>query len=59
MSVKRVTISIDSELIKQIKDRQAQLIKSTDKTVSFSSVLADLVKKSLEEKQETYPRFCT
>lgn len=59
MSIKRITISIDEELMRQVKDLQAHLIKTTDKSVSFSSVLSDLVKESLKEKPETYPRFYT
>jgi len=59
VGIKRITISIDEELMRQVKDMQAHLIKTTDKSVSFSSVLSDLVKKSLNEKPETYPRFYT
>jgi hypothetical protein len=55
MPIKRVTISIDEDLIRQVKVVQAQLITSTEKSISFSSVLAELIKESLKERQ----RACT
>lgn len=57
MAIKRVTISIDEDLIKQVKVLQAQLITSTERSISFSSVLANLIKESLKERQRAYARY--
>jgi hypothetical protein len=57
MAVKRITISIDESIIKEIKNVQAQRIMSTEKSISFSSVLADLVKESLKERHREYTKF--
>jgi len=35
---KRITLMIDSELVTKIRNKQAELIKKTSKSVSFSSV---------------------
>jgi metal-responsive CopG/Arc/MetJ family transcriptional regulator len=57
MAIKRITISIDDELLKRIKVVQAQLITTTEKSISFSSVVTQLIKESLEERQKAYTRF--
>jgi metal-responsive CopG/Arc/MetJ family transcriptional regulator len=49
MSIRRVTISIDENLIKEIKTIQASMIANTERSVSFSAVLSQLVKQSLKE----------
>lgn len=44
---KRVTIILDDELVKKIRMKQANLIKQSAKSVSFSSVLNDILRKEL------------
>ena len=44
---KRVTIMLDDELVKKIRTKQAQLIKKSEKSVSFSSVLNDTLRNAL------------
>ena len=44
---RRVTIMISNDLDKKIRLRQAKLIQTDQQTHSYSSVLSDLVRKSL------------
>ena len=44
---KRVTILLDDELVKKLRIKQAQLIKKSPKTVSFSRVLNDVLRSTL------------
>ncbi len=44
---KRVTIMLDDDIIKKIREKQAKLIKKSEKSVSFSSVLNEVLRKSL------------
>lgn len=41
---KRVTIMIDDDLDKKVRDKQAQLIKKESRSVSFSSVINDVLR---------------
>jgi len=45
---KRITIVLDDELIKKLHDIQAKLIKESSNAVSFSRILNDTLRKSLE-----------
>jgi len=38
---------LDDELVKKIRTKQAQLIKKSEKSVSFSSVLNDTLRNAL------------
>jgi len=43
----RITIVIDNELMKKLRKKQAAMIQKTSKSVSFSSVITEYLKKSL------------
>lgn len=43
----RVTIMIDTDLDKKLRMKQAKMIQSTTKSVSFSHVLNDVLRKAL------------
>ena len=43
-----ITIVLDDDLVKKLKDIQANLIKESQKSVSFSSVVNDVVRKRLK-----------
>lgn len=45
---RRVTIMIDDDLDKKIRTRQAKLIIAEQSSCSFSSVINDLIRKSLK-----------
>ncbi len=45
--INRITIAIDTEIEKELRTMQAELIKKTNKSVSFSKVLNDILKKGL------------
>ena len=45
---KRVTIVLDDDLIKKLREKQAKLIKESTSSVSFSRVLNETVRKSLK-----------
>ncbi len=47
---KRVTIMIDDDLDKKVRLLQAKLITQSSKSVSFSKVLNDVVRKGLPKK---------
>jgi len=47
-SAKRQTIMLDYELVKKLHEIQAKLIKESSMGVSFSRVLNDTLRKSLE-----------
>ena len=44
---KRVTIMLDDDLDKKLRLLQAKLIQSTNKSVSFSEVINDLLRKKV------------
>jgi len=45
---KRITIMLDNDLAKKLRDRQSKLIKESTKSVSFSRVINDIVRKGLK-----------
>ncbi|KFM18821.1 hypothetical protein AAA799P11_00942 [Marine Group I thaumarchaeote SCGC AAA799-P11] len=45
---KRVTIMLDDNLVKKLREKQAKLIKETAKPVSFSLVVNETLRKSLK-----------
>ena len=45
---KRIAMMVDDDLLKKLHDIQAKLIKENQKPVSFSSVLNDILRKSLK-----------
>jgi hypothetical protein len=47
-TTRKCTITLDDDLIKKLHEIQAKLIKESQKAVSFSSVLNDTLRKSLE-----------
>ncbi len=47
---KRITIILDNELLKKLHEIQAKLIKQSSKSVSFSRVLNDVLRKGLKPK---------
>ena len=46
---KRVTITLDDDLVKKLRKKQSQLIKKTSGAVSFSRVLNDFVREGLKK----------
>ena len=44
---KRVTIMIDDDLDKKIRQKQAKLIQKTNQSVSFSNVINETIRKCL------------
>jgi len=45
---KRITIVLDDDLVKKLRERQSNLIKKSAKSVSFSRVLNESVRKGLK-----------
>jgi len=45
---KRVTIVLDDDLVKKLREIQSKLIKESASSVSFSRVLNDVVRKGLK-----------
>jgi len=45
---KRVTIMIDSDLDKKLRFRQAKLISQEQKSISYSRVLNEVIRKALK-----------
>ncbi len=50
--INRITIAIDTEIEKELRTMQAELIKKTNKSVSISKVLNDILKKGLNNGHE-------
>jgi predicted transcriptional regulator len=46
---KRITIMLDDDLVKKLYEMQAKQIKESTKSVSFSSVLNEIVRKGLKK----------
>ena len=46
--VKRITIVLDDDLAKKLHEKQSKLIKESLKSVSFSSVVNQLLRKSFK-----------
>ena len=44
---KRVTVVMDDENFKKLRNLQAKMIKESDKSVSFSRVINDIIRKGL------------
>jgi len=44
---KRITILLDDDLIKKLREKQAKQIKESPESVSFSSVINQIIRKSL------------
>ena len=44
----RITVVLDDDLLKKLREKQAKLIKESVKSVSFSSVLNDTLRKSIK-----------
>ena len=51
MARKRITVVLDDELIKKLHEKQAALIKKSVKSVSFSRVLNDTLRKGIKQYQ--------
>jgi len=45
---KKITMILDDDLLKRLHDIQAKMIKENQKSVSFSNVLNDILRKSLK-----------
>ncbi|MFB5621207.1 MAG: hypothetical protein ACE5RC_08775 [Nitrosopumilus sp.] len=45
---KRITVMIDNDLIKKLHELQAKMIKETTKSVSFSSVVNQALRKHVK-----------
>jgi hypothetical protein len=45
---KRITIVLDDDLVKKLREKQAKLIKETTKSVSFSSVINETLRKGIK-----------
>ena len=50
MSSQRITIMIDRDVAKKLRARQADLLKKSNKSVSFSQVLNDCLKTCMAKK---------
>ena len=46
---KRITVVIDDELVKKLRAKQANMIKHSSQSVSFSSMINQELKKSLKK----------
>ena len=44
----RITIVLDEDLVKKLREKQAKLIKESIKSVSFSSVINQILHKSIK-----------
>jgi hypothetical protein len=44
----RITVVLDDDLLKKLREKQAKLIKESVKSVSFSRVLNDTLRKSIK-----------
>jgi len=45
---KRVTIVLDDDLVKKLREKHAKLIRESVKSVSFSSVINQILRKSIK-----------
>ena len=45
---KRITIVLDDDLVKKLRDKQSKLIKGSAKSVSFSSVINQTLRKGIK-----------
>jgi len=49
--IKRITISLDDDLIKKLRSEQAKITQKTNCSISFSQVVNDCLKDSLKKKK--------
>ncbi len=52
--INRITIAIDTEIEKKLRTMQAELIKKTNKSVSFSHVLNNILKEGLNNGHKKF-----
>ena len=45
---KRITIMLDDDLLKKLRERQSKLIKETTKSVSFSRIVNEIIRKCIK-----------
>ena len=45
----RITIMLDEDLVKRIREKQAKMIKESTKSVSFSKVINDVLQQGLKK----------
>ncbi len=45
---KRVTVVLDDNIIKKLREKQAKLIKESTKSVSFSSVINQILRRTIK-----------
>ncbi len=45
---RRITIVLDDDLVKKLREKQAKLIKESAESVSFSSVINQMLRKSIK-----------
>lgn len=45
---KRITIVLDDDLVKKLREKQARLIKESVKSVSFSKVVNEILRKGFK-----------
>jgi len=45
---KRITVVLDDDLVKKLREKQAKLIKESSKSVSFSSVINQTLRKNIK-----------
>jgi hypothetical protein len=44
----RITIMLDEDLVRKLRNRQAKTLKETNKSISFSKVLNEVIRESLK-----------
>jgi len=49
LTLERITVTMESELVEKIRLRQAQAIKNLKKSVSFSAVVQNLIEMGLKK----------
>ncbi len=49
---RRVTVILDDDLVKKLRERQAKLIKKSTSSVSFSKVLNETIRKNLKAQRK-------
>lgn len=50
MTAERITIMLDKDVAKKLRFRQAEMLKKSNKSVSFSQVLNDCLKTCIAKK---------
>jgi hypothetical protein len=54
MTAERITIMLDKDVAKKLRFRQAEMLKKSNKSVSFSQVLNDCLKTCIAKKCVRY-----